>query len=66
MIALHKRSGDKGRLVNKAMMIFVGLCGGVENLRMFFIIDNLCIAIDDKVSKIMMSCPPPRALQRSV
>ena len=66
MIALHKRSGDKGGLMDKAVVIFVGLCGGVENLRMFFIIDNLCIAIDDKVSKIMMSCPPPRALQRIV
>ncbi|WP_237021388.1 hypothetical protein [Helicobacter cinaedi] len=52
--------------MNKAMMIFVRLCGGIKNLGMFFIIDNLRIAIDDKVSKIMMSCPPPRTLQRSV
>lgn len=52
--------------MNKVVVVFMWFCGGIENLRMCVIIDNLCIAIDDKGGKIMMSCPPPRALQRSV
>lgn len=63
-VGLHKGGGDKSGLMDKMMMVFVWFCGSVENLRMSLIIDKLGVAIDNKICKITMPCPPPRALQR--
>ena len=63
-VGSHKGGGDKSGLMDKMMMVFVWFCGSVENLRMSLIIDKLGVAIDNKICKITMPCPPPRALQR--
>ncbi len=63
-VGLHKGGGDKGGLMDKVVVVFMRFGGGIEDFRVGFIIDKLGVAIDNKICKITMPCPPPRALQR--
>lgn len=46
-VGSHKGCGDQGGLMDKVVLVFMRFGGGVENLRVGFIIDKLGIAIKD-------------------